>query len=266
MINNNTSQFIKITPMKAVTEMRTAIDGLAARYAAMHVENGLSPDPLLERFEEMVEVANSADYSRFRTADRVFHLSIIDMAGVEGMAETWHCISGYMNPFYAQTLRECWPDLNVLCEGHRPIVDSIADGDPSAAEHAAKSHLDAVWYRLAEIENDESLPDDALERACAYVVFHLHEPLRLNDVATSIARTSAGHLARLFRFHRGMSFTRYIRELRLQKARELMLTTKMSIQQISRQVGYSDPSRFGKHFRSRFSITPSEYRSHFSHF
>ena len=56
--------------------------------------------------------------------------------------------------FRVQSIRICWPDLNVLFEAHRPIVDAICAGDQALAEDAAKAHLDAVWYRLAESTDD----------------------------------------------------------------------------------------------------------------
>lgn len=44
-------------------------------------------------------------------------------------------------------------------------------------------------------------------RACAYIAFHLHAPLRLTVLAECVSRVSEGRLARLFREERGMSFT-----------------------------------------------------------
>jgi len=69
--------------------------------------------------------------------------------------------------FCVETLANCLPDLTVLVEAHRPIVDAICAGNVAAAEDAARSHLDAVWYRLADAGNNPLLLDDRLARCCA---------------------------------------------------------------------------------------------------
>ncbi|MBN2134061.1 MAG: helix-turn-helix transcriptional regulator [Sedimentisphaerales bacterium] len=100
----------------------------------------------------------------------------------------------------------------------------------------------------------------ALDRACAYIAFHYHEPIRLHMLATRIANTSAGHLARLVRENKRLSFTEYLRDIRLQKAAETLRNTKLPISRIAKSVGYLDGSRFALHFRKRFGMTPIAYR------
>jgi AraC-like DNA-binding protein len=182
---------------------------------------------------------------------------------VHGLSEVWNAAARMQEEFRVQSIRHCWPDLNVLSEAHRPIVDAICAGDQALAEDAAKAHLDAVWYRLAESTEDASLPNDPLARACTYLDFHLHEPVRLSFLAQYVAKTSPGHLARLFRQQHGVSFTDYLRELRLQKAADLLRRTLLPIQRIAAGVAYDDPSRFATHFRRRFGLTPRRFRGQF---
>jgi len=253
-----------LTPMRAMTDLRATIDAFAARYAARRVDEGAEIETLLSAFEQMQQACAAGDYERFDQTDTNLHLTIIDMAQVDGLDETWRIVAARMKPFHIETLRACWPDLNVLFEAHRPIVDAICDGDGVAAEDAARAHLDAVWYRLAEHTADASLPDDPVARASAYIAFHLSEQVRLDFLARHVAGISAGHLARLFRETHGMSFTDYLRELRLQKAADQLRQTSLPIHRIAASVGYQDGSRFAQHFKKRFSITPRAYRRQFS--
>ena len=163
-----------------------------------------------------------------------------------------------------ETLATCWPDLNVLFEAHRSIVDAICAGDIVAAQDAARSHLDAVWYRLADIGDDSPSHDDPLARCCTYLEFHLQQPVTLGFLAEHVARVSRGHLARLFRGRRGMSFTRYLRELRLHKADALLTTTAEPIGRIAKLVGYADASRFADHFRRRYGLSPRAHRHRYA--
>ncbi len=253
-----------LTPMKAVTELRAQIDAFAARYAAGRVAAGADPEILLAAFDRLQAAAKAHDYAAFDTADTNLHLAIVDVARVDGLADVWKQVASRMKPFHTETLRTCWPDLDVLFEAHRPLVDAICDGDAASAEAAARAHLDAVWYRLAEQTDDPSLPPDPLGRALAYLALNLDQPVRLGYLAKHVAHVSQGHLTRLFRERFGVSFSDHLREMRLQSAADRLRYSRHPIGKIAGLVGYRDPSRFTQHFSRRFKITPSAYRKRFT--
>lgn len=249
--------------MKTSTELRAVVDAFAARHAARRVSAGADKQPLLDAFRRMQRAAAAEDYGEMAAADRNLHLAIVALAGVDGLGKTWHAAAEPMERFRVDSLERCWPDLNVLFEAHRPIVDAILAGDAVAAEDAARGHLDAVWYRLADTSDDSALADDPLSRACAYLDLHMQQPVQLAFVAEHVARTSTGHLGRLFRHKYGLSFTDYVRELRMHKAVGLLTTTSQPIGRIAKIVGYGDASRFATHFRRRYGLTPRAYRERF---
>ena len=249
--------------MKTATELRSVVDAFAARQAARRVAAGGDKRPLLATFRRMQQAAAADDYAAMAAADRALHLTIVELAGVDGLAATWRAAAEPMERFRVRSLEQCWPDLHVLFEAHRGIVDAILAGDTVAAEDAARTHLDAVWYRIANTSADGSLPDDPLARACAYLDLHMQQPVHLAFVAEHVAGTSPGHLGRLFRRRHGMSFTGYIRELRMHKAVGLLTGTSQPIGHIARIVGYADASRFALHFRRRYGLTPRAYRTSF---
>ncbi len=255
--------FANLTPMRAVTEMRAAIEGFAARYAAAQVAKGADKRPLLQAFKQLQQAARDSNYRRMAEADRELHLAIVQLANVDGLVEVWQAAAKVQERFRVESIRVCWPDLNVLFEAHRPLVDAICAGDRLLAEDAARAHLDAVWYRLAEIKGDASLPDDPLARACTYLDFHLQDSLQLGFLAKYVAKTSPGHLSRLFRQAYGMSYTDYLRDLRMQKAARLLLGSSQPVGRIAGVVGYRDASRFAQHFRRRYGLTPRAYRQRF---
>jgi len=51
-----------------------------------------------------------------------------------------------------------------------------------------------------------------------------------------------------------------LQKLRLEKAAELLVTTRLPIARIASRVGYHDVSRFGQHFKRHHGQTPSEWR------
>ena len=52
----------------------------------------------------------------------------------------------------------------------------------------------------------------------------------------------------------------YLISIRLEKAKELLREGQMTIQEISKQIGYDDPYYFSKLFKKKYGVSPSEYR------
>ncbi len=85
-----------------------------------------------------------------------------------------------------------------------------------------------------------------------------HQP-SVEEMAEKVEVT-ASYLQRLFKAETGMSPINYLRDLRLEKARELLGNSFLRIQQICYEVGIKDQSHFDKYFKEKFGVSPSEYR------
>ena len=252
------------TELRRLSELRSVLEGFAARHAA--AQAATSPEKLKQlRFilKRITQAVRARDYSAFRLADLELHESIVSLAKVPMLQDTWRTVWASLLVFHKQGFDDYFPDARVLAEEHEHLVETIALGDPAAAEDAARSHVEAVWFRLAEQTKSTSEPEgDPLQRAIAHLAFRMHCPLKLTEVASKIAFTSPGNLSRLFRQQHGISFQAYLQRLRLEKAAELLRTTKLPIARIAKRVGYRDVSRFGQHFKRHHSYTPSQWRQH----
>jgi AraC-like DNA-binding protein len=252
-----------LAELRKLSELRSVLEGFAARHAATNA--AASPDALKQLRGILKRVTRSVrerDYATFRGADLELHDTIIQLAAVPLLRETWRSIWDSLQAFHKQGFDDYFPDARVLADEHEHLVETIALGDPAAAEDAARNHVEAVWLRLAE--RKQTAPDpqgDPLQRATAHLPFRLHCPLKLTDVAKKIALTSPGNLSRLFRQRHGLSFQSYLQKLRLEKAAELLRATQLPISRIARRVGYNDVSRFGQHFKRMFDSSPTTYRS-----
>lgn len=71
---------------------------------------------------------------------------------------------------------------------------------------------------------------------------------------------SLSYLSRLIRQECGMTFNSYVCTLRMEMACELLIYTRMTIQQISAQTGFGERHYFSRVFRREIGCTPSEYR------
>lgn len=71
---------------------------------------------------------------------------------------------------------------------------------------------------------------------------------------------SLNNLSQQFKRYSGMSPVKYITFLRIDKAKELLTKTDISIRDIAFEVGYSDPSVFVRNFKRATALTPIQYR------
>lgn len=89
---------------------------------------------------------------------------------------------------------------------------------------------------------------------------NLEEPLSQTELAGR-ARLSTRQLERLFRKYLGATPTRYYLNLRLQRARQLLSQTSMSILSVALACGFVSASHFSKCYRECFGRTPRAERS-----
>lgn len=111
----------------------------------------------------------------------------------------------------------------------------------------------------------EGLPEEQmarvpfLERAADAMDQRCHEPLRMGALARQ-CELSASHFRHLFGRHFGLTPREYLRRARLRRARELMVSTAMTLSEIAARVGFETIHSFSRAFRDVEGISPSEYR------
>ena len=248
--------------LRQLSALRSLLEGFAARQAAGRAaEAPAALASLRTVLKRLGKAVSARDYTAFRNADYELHETIVTLAAVPLLYETWLTVWNGLLAFHKQGFEECFPDVRILREEHEHLVETIMLGDPAAAEDAARSHIEAVWFRLAE-QNDTAAgqKSDPLQRTMAHLAFRMHCPLRLTEVAQHVAFTSAGNLSRLFRQQHGLGFQAYLQKLRLEKAAELLRSTRLPVARIARRVGYHDVSRFGQHFKRLLGLSPVRYR------
>lgn len=98
-----------------------------------------------------------------------------------------------------------------------------------------------------------------LIEAAALMEANIEEPLSLDEIAALVG-VSRRQIERLFKRYVGQVPTKYYLDMRLRRARELLLQTAMSIMEIAVACGFQSPPHFSKCYRSLFGHTPSAER------
>lgn len=127
-------------------------------------------------------------------------------------------------------------------------------------------YLQEIVYRVLQREQFSRMLYIAAKQAGAnpvaaaltYIREHYSEPVTVNDMAEKV-NLSPSSFSHLFREVTGSSPYQFLKEIRLDRARELLLEGRLSVTDVSRAVGYSSASHFIKEFASRFGTTPRAY-------
>ena len=87
----------------------------------------------------------------------------------------------------------------------------------------------------------------------------IQRQLVIGDLAQAV-NLSPGRLAHLFKSEVGVSPQRFVNNIRLQKAKEMLENGVRCIKEIAAEVGFPSVSRFCRSFKTLYGSTPSEYR------
>ncbi|PKI17056.1 helix-turn-helix domain-containing protein [Colwellia sp. 12G3] len=100
---------------------------------------------------------------------------------------------------------------------------------------------------------------DELKVPVQYIRDNFHMELSIEKLA-QVAYLSVSALERRFKKYLAKTPKQFIRQVRLDNARRLLVETKLPIAQIAYQSGFSDHSYFSRHFKLMFDELPSELR------
>lgn len=93
-----------------------------------------------------------------------------------------------------------------------------------------------------------------------YINNHYMKDITIGDVSTHLG-LSSNYASQLFKKETGSTYTKYLTNLRMEKAKTLLMQTDFSINEICEQVGYNDYFYFLKIFKKHFGISPGKYKS-----
>lgn len=115
---------------------------------------------------------------------------------------------------------------------------------------------------LEDSGNQTSGSDNAyVNLAIDYIGKKYMQNIRITDIAEHIGITRS-HLNFTFQNELNISVQKFLMEFRMHKAANLLVSTNLSVKEISNLVGYSDQLAFSKVFKNKFGISPRNYRNH----
>lgn len=124
--------------------------------------------------------------------------------------------------------------------------------------------LDIVEEAIEEFEsylkNQKGGARKEIVQVRNYILHHYSEKNLSPEHLAAMVYLSPGYLSTVFKEETGVTMNRYVREVRMKKARELLENTNMKISGISTEVGFSSSTYFCRSFREFFGVSPESCR------
>ncbi|MBS0476695.1 MAG: helix-turn-helix transcriptional regulator [Proteobacteria bacterium] len=160
---------------------------------------------------------------------------------------------GFDEALIHELVTRLWQE--VMLVGPSPLLGSSC--------RVAVLHALARRFRSAAVARGRAQPklDRVTLRRVLAAIHELPTPALSIEMLAKEAGLSPYHFSRLFRNSVGRSPYRYYDELRFQRAKDLLGTTDLPVNEIGSRLGFTHPSQFTRAFRRHAGCAPSAYRN-----
>ena len=127
---------------------------------------------------------------------------------------------------------------------------------------ATVAYIKDLFTKVMQVRDAQTTEhnSDVVENAKKYISENYHdEELTLNTVAHEV-NVSPNHLSAMFSQKTGQTFVKYLTDVRMHRAKELLKCTSKRSNEICEEVGYRDPHYFSPLFKKTVGWSPMQYR------
>lgn len=121
-------------------------------------------------------------------------------------------------------------------------------------------------YRLSQnilaAKDLTPVQDTAVNTAIRFIQEHYQDDLDVDTICNSIS-FSKFYFCKLFKEHTGMTVHQYVTEFRINKSKDLLSYSKLSIAAVANSVGFKNALTYTRCFEKLVHMTPTEYRKYY---
>ena len=98
-----------------------------------------------------------------------------------------------------------------------------------------------------------------IEVAQQFIIDNFSKDISMADVADNI-NMSYSYFSKLFKEETGMTFSKYLTKIRMEKAKDLLQNPTYRVNEIACMVGYDNLYHFSRAFKSYYGMSPNQFR------
>ncbi|MCD8355585.1 MAG: AraC family transcriptional regulator [Clostridia bacterium] len=186
----------------------------------------------------------------------------------DGLEFIWLLFNGLnTRPFYQRILR-CRGGKHVFSTASYSealrLLDSLLSSCSSGermSEPAYSQLLHQMLCLLLTEMQPQAADNDRITQSIRYMNAHLYEPINVKAVAEAV-NWSPSHFSREFKSHTGYSPYEYIVLRRIDKAKHMLTSTRMTVKEIAYHTGYNSEENFIHSFQKHVGISPTLFRKY----
>ena len=133
------------------------------------------------------------------------------------------------------------------------------DAENITTQEDADIALNNVFEQLTN-ESQKNYKKQLFEKLQHYITHNFHDPSLSLDSVASAFHFSPSYLSKLFSDYKGISFTNYLTEVRMEYAKTLLKDSSLSIQEVAERCGYN-VKYFSRLFSKKVGMIPRQYRN-----
>lgn len=186
-----------------------------------------------------------------------------------GWTEYYIGFNGKLADFFLQEQHElrdlqvvALGDQEVLIDTFHKIFDLANNESPCFQQIASGLIIKLLGYILA-LEKQKSFVGDnvkmIVQEICMYIREHVEEKFNFEDLVQKYD-ISCSHLRKMFRQYTGKSPHQYYLDMKIIRAKELIVNTRMSVKEIAINLGFESIHYFSRLFKSKVGQSPSDFR------
>ena len=197
------------------------------------------------------KIRNKAEYNPFGVFD-VLSINFSNLMKQGAWAQIAQEKNGYCILSDMENVEMCF----------RIFLNELFDGTNSFEQSfAAQGKLVMLFAEIGKCKMIGK-PNGSLwyiRRAQEYINHHFASDIRIEHIA-EFAGVSKAYLQRIFRAYTGTTILKTINSVRVERAKQMLMSTNLSVKQIGEQSGFRNSQHFIYEFRCSCGVTPSEYR------
>ena len=176
-------------------------------------------------------------------------LAMIEKALAAGITTQYVVISAYRDFEYARTAIRCGVREYILKPVNRFELTDCT------------SRLLGIREQAETKEEKGTVPEESgsIGRAVQYIENNFYRNISLEEVS-QVVHMNTAYFSTLFKKQTGKKYIDYVTDLRMEKARKLILNTDLKIVNIAEMVGYSSTKHFARIYKEKYGVTPNGER------
>lgn len=213
------------------------------------------------------EIREALDAGNSRRAEKILEEIFAKIRGL-GKVKT-ECLE----ILYSQVKLLCRRSIRVeeaqekmeMLPGSLLPFDSLED----MKEYLCRAVREICRMKSITAQNEKGQPpmgvqssSEIVERMEEYAKKYYHTDITVRELAENVLFMNQNYVSHLFAERKGISFSAFLRQVRIEHARELLRNAEYSVTDVAMMVGYNDTSQFIRIFKQETGMTPKKYRSY----